>query len=891
MIRMKRSRIITAVAVAAILLMGTVLSGCGGLFGGLDCALDKVTSISFADDTVVMKVGDSIEITSDMIEVEPRFAADKDYYIESMDATVAAVTGTRTVTAYSFGATVLRVVSAADESVYGECTLKVDYADPSISIETDLAAGIVTGNGTIVMSAAGEYTAGFECVISEGSDPSLETEWTVNGKAMQPDSATSFEYIIPEGAGEYLVRVELPGYGLYAEQLILRFAGEVSVSALCEGETEQSESDGYEPVRFTAEATAGENDPRPVADWYVNDEFVCCGETFEFLPELSGAYSVRLKVNGVQTDILCGGESKSSVSLRFKGMVTPSNVSLEYDNCYPSVYVVWGEPAAGEYCVEINGTEYRSDGEYATRFDGTRFDATGIIDVFSGGSYRVRSLGDGDLYLESDYGKLQTYEALPAEAADYLRAQYYDGARNYYITSDEEFYETYAYMVLFRPDGKNASGGGVTVEKKLYIAYDTEHSTVDSLINTAFYRARFTGEYTNYFSGGSPVSRGVHTLKVTCYSSNVPTMYNNGDVYEGLNALRPHVNWSDEKAADEFPVDSCYPVTVSTGEELYYVAEQGYRPVPVSGSAAEELYDSARYVLTQIIAPDLMPLDPSVYAAEKAHAVYDWIMWRVSYDYDVTGVTEISEAVKYTAYYLEGVLGDGNALAVCDGMSKTYSLMCNILGIPCVRIAGRAGSDGQWGGHAWNKVKLPEGWYNVDCTWGDGLVSFEERVQNGFPFGGSTTVVLTKEKAAHDYLFLTDAEISVDHREDAPNDYPASAVATYNWYNEKTPYSGGETDFYMMTYSSFERELKDVIDYLIDTMPQSGRYTLTGTEVDSDYYGVDIRIADSIKSMVGAEKIYSVAREYLRNYGDYASRFRYIQIDSDGNYGIVMFTI
>ena len=94
-----------------------------------------------------------------------------------------------------------------------------------------------------------------------------------------------------------------------------------------------------------------------------------------------------------------------------------------------------------------------------------------------------------------------------------------------------------------------------------------------------------------------------------------------------------------------------------------------------------------------------------------------------------------------------------------------------------------------------------------------------------------------------------------------------------------------------MTYSSFERELKGVIDYLIDTMPQSGRYTLTGTEVDSDYYGVDIRIADSIKSMVGAEKIYSVAREYLRNYGDYASRFRYIQIDSDGNYGIVMFTI
>lgn len=888
----KRNRVVSAVSVACILLIGAVLSGCGGLFGAFDCGTERITAIQFNDDALSMRVGDSLEITSDMISVTPRFASDKDYYIESKDVRIAAVSGTRTVVAYRYGTTTLKVVSAANDSVYGECSLKVDYADPEIAIVTDLSGGRVTGDGTIVLSSASSYAAEFECDISEGSDPSLTTEWTVNGQSVEieeQDSPTSLQYKIPAGPGEYVVRVTLPDYGLSAEQRLLSFDEPSEVSATYEGSLDQNDGDGYEAVTFTAAAVFPDGNPEPVIDWYVNDAYAYTGATFAFTPGGPGAFNVRAEVNARPAAITYAGGETDCVTVRASGSFVPDGVCVDYDNCYPDVYVTWRDPGVTGlgWAVDINGTEYRSDDPaYADRFEGTSFDASGLLDIFSGGTYRVKTLGDGDLYREGAYTAQRAFTPVPAAAESYLSDSYYDGARNYYLSNDEEFYETYAYMVLFRPDGTR-SGGGVTVEKQVYLGYDTNHESVESLMNTAFYLAHFTGEYTNYFSG-SQADRGVHTLKVTCYSDNAPSVYNTGDSDTGLNAVRPHVNMTDDKIADSFPIDDNYPVSVYSSEELYYVAEKGFRPVPETGSPAADIYDSARKVLMDIIPPEYLPLDPDAFAAQKAHAVYDWIMWRVSYDFEATETTDISRATKIGAYYLEDVLGEGEPKAVCDGMSKAYSLLMNMLGIPCVRVAGTAYSGGAWGGHAWNKVKLPGGWYNVDCTWGDGLVQYEEQRGSFFPWGPTFSEIVTKEKATHDYLFLTDAEIRADHREDTPNDYPPSADIPYNWFNEKTYHNGRELDFYLMTAATVESEVQAIVGYLIDTMPDDGgAYTIAGVSVEAGYYGADIRIASSINDYATADKIKGIAEDYLLG-SRYEGKFRYLQTDAAGEYGILM---
>ncbi len=58
-------------------------------------------------------------------------------------------------------------------------------------------------------------------------------------------------------------------------------------------------------------------------------------------------------------------------------------------------------------------------------------------------------------------------------------------------------------------------------------------------------------------------------------------------------------------------------------------------------------------------------------------------------------------------------IGDGGV--VCEGYAKTFKVICDRLGIPCVLVSGDAG-----GAHMWNYVQMDDSkWYLVDATWDD----------------------------------------------------------------------------------------------------------------------------------------------------------------------------
>ena len=66
----------------------------------------------------------------------------------------------------------------------------------------------------------------------------------------------------------------------------------------------------------------------------------------------------------------------------------------------------------------------------------------------------------------------------------------------------------------------------------------------------------------------------------------------------------------------------------------------------------------------------------------------------------------------YDSFYLEGVLENG--IAVCNGIAKTFVLLCSIEGITAVKVNGQTSDKAP---HAWNKVLINEKWYIVDSTW------------------------------------------------------------------------------------------------------------------------------------------------------------------------------
>lgn len=163
-------------------------------------------------------------------------------------------------------------------------------------------------------------------------------------------------------------------------------------------------------------------------------------------------------------------------------------------------------------------------------------------------------------------------------------------------------------------------------------------------------------------------------------------------------------------------------IEVKTSEQLYWAIENGFTPTFPADATEENctalrLYNKAKNILREIICDGMTKY-------EKVRCIFDWICVNTVYDYAETGrnadlkngvaaIEGLNNSMRSTCYYLEGVLEKG--LAVCDGYSKTFALLCNMEDIDCYRVVGTANG----GGHAWNKVKIGDEWYMCDITWAE----------------------------------------------------------------------------------------------------------------------------------------------------------------------------
>lgn len=93
--------------------------------------------------------------------------------------------------------------------------------------------------------------------------------------------------------------------------------------------------------------------------------------------------------------------------------------------------------------------------------------------------------------------------------------------------------------------------------------------------------------------------------------------------------------------------------------------------------------------------------------AEKVKLIHDLIIEKVEYnqaiyDSDFDENTEYSQSA-YSVFCTD--------LTVCAGYAQSFEMMCNGSGIDAVAVTSS--------NHEWNKVRINDSWYNVDCTWDD----------------------------------------------------------------------------------------------------------------------------------------------------------------------------
>ena len=220
---------------------------------------------------------------------------------------------------------------------------------------------------------------------------------------------------------------------------------------------------------------------------------------------------------------------------------------------------------------------------------------------------------------------------------------------------------------------------------------------------------------------------------------------------------------------------------VYNSEQLVYAVENGFKPRfgTLSDTApdhaknalqsAKEVWDTARRILYSINSDG----DDTV---EKLSKIHDYIALNVIYDSALLQLSD-SEDPKYPYSYLsgfrgfnlEGALLDGKA--VCDGITKAFMLLARMEGIECIRVTGKNAENV---GHAWNKVKIENTWYNIDVTGDDVLTS-------GISGASCDVEVLT-----HDKFLVSDNYLCLKgYRED---DYGyVKASGNYDFYDFVTP--------------------------------------------------------------------------------------------------------
>lgn len=829
-------------AVAIMLVPSFSLFGCSLFFRGLTDAAD------FTRKSLTVTVGDSYDL-SDIIESNT-----SDYTLTSSDSEIAEISG-NILTALKAGKAVIKAKTSSHTS-----ELKVTVTEgeqDSLTIET---------TGELIQTLGSVSEVSFK-PIATGNVANRNIDWYVDGEKVDTLSASEEFTYTPTAAGEHTVSAVSRDITATAT---LRAYYEVTATAAYSGEISQHNAP-YTDITLSVDIQKNSLNPADYVRWVIDGETMYEGVALSYTYNPTpGRHTISVFVNGVARSF-AGGDT--TLDIVIVGSIQPSAPTFVFDNLYPHAYVKY--EAEGYAQVEITSpsgsiAEYaQTDPQYSALFDEDGFDVGGLISVCAEGPscfayrFRVKSLGDGGALGESEYSPYITFTQVPSAAKTYLQTRYLD--KDLYITSDEEYVAALEYYIFFR--SKTTSRPKVSFS--CYIAYSFTGDEED-LFDDAFELVATSGTYKNIeVQKNNNILQTSFTIDtVNNPSRQTKNSVNSNQYAKQLHAVLPHINYDRTKDRPDnyvFPIDRLKnSQTVKYGDELFLAVQNNTRPIVSVGTSAYVLYNTARKILRQICTDEMTDM-------QKAHAIYDWIMWQVTYDTPATELYSGGEA--YSAYYLEGVFGNGSTkiggvayspYAVCDGMSKAYSLMCNIEGIPCVRVAGDAGesmSEEDRGGHAWNKVFVNGAWYVVDCTWGDstGDMTLDGRRS-------------TYELGLHDYLFLTDAQADETHFEpfelgESSIIYaPETTTRRYNVYSDMT-YNGVAIDCAITASQNITSRIRDIAAAFASAyVKRSSIYVPGGTnngEYEITYEGLDIYVDGGIN--VSDSTLSSTVRSAIRS--------------------------
>ena len=229
-------------------------------------------------------------------------------------------------------------------------------------------------------------------------------------------------------------------------------------------------------------------------------------------------------------------------------------------------------------------------------------------------------------------------------------------------------------------------------------------------------------------------------------SSAEKNIYRN--IYDGLKYHVPKINVGSAGSVDQ--ISGIYRSVLYDDPLMFYVNQQvfgmeagmdGYRIIP------EYLYTpkESRLILKEICGK----VDKVLAGAGKfkhqtlrvEKYLHDSVVKSVAYDYEALKMRNCDRAHSVVGAFLDHK-------AVCEGIAKSFQLLCSAFEIKCRVVLGKAGTGGETEKqdyHAWNVVTIGGVPYHVDVTW-------DNVYHNGH------------QSIRYDYFNVTTEQILRDHR-------------------------------------------------------------------------------------------------------------------------------
>ncbi len=176
------------------------------------------------------------------------------------------------------------------------------------------------------------------------------------------------------------------------------------------------------------------------------------------------------------------------------------------------------------------------------------------------------------------------------------------------------------------------------------------------------------------------------------------------------NALSVVSSFAPVKAINTSQLSNIFESVVNDHPELFYLDTSYSVKYTKSGSVVE--IQLVYYTLANALETAKANFSSAAKAviAGASELPGDYEKEKYVHDYLVSNVSYADGAVLSQSAYSALV----NGISVCAGYARANQYILQQLGIPCYYCTGYAGED-----HAWNIVKLSDGYYNEDITWDD----------------------------------------------------------------------------------------------------------------------------------------------------------------------------